>query len=216
MRMILARIPQLLVCTSALVALSVPLSASAAHRVPSPGVPASASEVVLALDPAQSTIHWTLGTTLHTVHGTFALKRGTLRLDTEAGKASGEIVADATSGQSGNESRDKKMHKEILETPRYADVIFRPDRVDGKVPAEGSATVQIHGTFVLHGAEHELTVPVQAELGADHWKGTAKFRIPFIDWGLRNPSNFFLRTDKVVDIDLELAGAVQRSAATSQ
>jgi polyisoprenoid-binding protein YceI len=125
-------------------------------------------------------------------------------------KAGGEIVADATSGQNGNELRDKKIRKEILETARFADVIFRPDRVDGKVPAEGLATVQIHGTFVLHVAGRELTVPVQAELAPSTKKGTAKFRIPYIDWGLKNPRNFFLKTDRSVDIDLELAGAVPR------
>jgi polyisoprenoid-binding protein YceI len=207
----LSKIRRLLVFAGVLFLLGVLLSASAAHRPPLAEPQGGANEIVLELDPAGSKVHWTLGTTLHTVHGTFALKRGTVRLDPEGGKASGEIVADATSGESGNESRDKKMHKEILETSRYADVVFRPDRVEGKVPAVGSATVQIHGTFLLHGSEHELTVPVQAELTAGHWKGKAKFRIPYIDWGLKNPSNFFLRTDPAVDIDLEMTGAVQGS-----
>ena len=103
------------------------LSASAAHRIPQAQPQTNANEVVLTLDTAQSKVHWTLGTTLHTVHGTFALKRGTVRFDPESGKASGEIVADATSGESGNTSRDKRMHKEILESVRYAEVIFHPD-----------------------------------------------------------------------------------------
>ncbi len=202
---------QLFAFTSALFALGVLLSASAADRLPPAEEKAGANEVVLAIDPAQSKVHWTLGTTLHTVHGTFALKRGTVRIDSESGKASGEIVADAASGQSGNESRDKKMHNEILETSRYTEVVFRPDRVEGKVPASGSASVQIHGTFLLHGSEHELTVPVQAELTGERWKGTAKFRIPYIDWGLKNPSNFLLKTDPTVDIDLQMTGTVQDS-----
>jgi polyisoprenoid-binding protein YceI len=187
------------------------LSASAAHRPLRPRSQTGANEIVLALEPAQSKVHWTLGTTLHTVHGTFAVKRGTVRIDPETGKASGEIVADATSGQSGNDSRDKRMHKEILETSRYAEVVFRPDQVEGKVPASGPVSVQIHGTFLLHGSEHELTVPVQAELTGERWKGTAKFRIPYIDWGLKNPSNFLLKTDPTVDIDLQMTGTVQDS-----
>jgi polyisoprenoid-binding protein YceI len=154
---------QLFVCVGGVFAVGVLLSARAAHRPPAAEIPAGASEIVLALDTAQSKIHWMLGSTLHTVHGTFVLKRGSVRLDDEGGKASGEIVSDATSGQSGNESRDKKMHKEILETSRFAEVIFRPDRVEGKVPADGQADVQIHGIFVLHGSEHELTIPVRGE-----------------------------------------------------
>jgi polyisoprenoid-binding protein YceI len=185
------------------------LSASAAHRPPQATAQTTDNEIVLSLDPAQSKVHWTLGSTLHTVHGTFALKRGILRLDPATGKASGEIVADATSGESGNDSRDKKMHKEILESPRYSEVVFRPDRVEGKVAAVGASSVQIHGTFLLHGAEHELTVPVQAELTPDHWKGTGKFNVPYIQWGLRNPSNFLLKADPSVDVELDIAGGLQ-------
>ncbi len=70
---------------------------------------------------------------MHTVHGTFALKSGTVHFDPETGKASGEIVVYAPSGESGNNSRDKRMHKEILETAKYPDVVFRPTQVEGKV-----------------------------------------------------------------------------------
>jgi polyisoprenoid-binding protein YceI len=200
-----------LICAGALLGGGVLLSAAAAHRPPQSPDQASAKEIVLALDPAHSKVHWTLGSTLHTVHGTFALKRGTLRLEPESGKASGEIVADATSGESGNDSRDKKMHKEILETARYTEIVFRPDHVEGKVQAAGSSSVQVHGTFVLHGAEHELTLPVQAELAADHWKGTSTFSVPYIQWGLKNPSTFLLKADPSVGIELELSGERQDS-----
>jgi polyisoprenoid-binding protein YceI len=185
------------------------LSASAAHRLPQAPGQTSDGEIVLSLDPAQSKVHWTLGSTLHTVHGTFAFKRGMLRLDPATGRASGEIVADATSGESGNDSRDKKMHKEILESARYSEVVFRPDRMEGKIAAAGASTVQVHGMFLLHGAEHELSVPVQAELTPDHWKGTGKFNVPYIQWGLKNPSNFLLKADPSVDVELQIAGGLQ-------
>src|ERR1700737_412347 len=101
----------------------VALSALPQHAVRQP----PANEIVLRLDPTLSKVHWTLGSSLHTVHGSFAFKKGTLQLDTSTGKASGEIIVDATSGNSGNDSRDKKMHKEVLESGRYAEVIFRPE-----------------------------------------------------------------------------------------
>ncbi|HEV1995345.1 MAG TPA: YceI family protein [Candidatus Acidoferrum sp.] len=185
------------------------LSALPQHAAPQP----PASEIVLGIDPAQSKVHWTLGSTLHTVHGTFALKKGTVHLDPASGKAGGEIVVDATSGNSGNDSRDKKMHKEVLESGQYPDVIFRPDRVEGKITPQGTFTVQVHGIFVLHGNEHELTVPVQAELAGDHWTGSAKFSVPFIDWGLKNPSSFLLKVNHAVEIELELKGSLQNPAA---
>ena len=185
------------------------LSALPQHAAPRP----PAGEMVLNLDPGQSKVHWTLGTTLHTVHGTFAFKNGSLRLDPESGKASGEIVVHATSGDSGNDSRDKKMHKEVLESAQFAEIVFRPDHVDGKVLPQGSFVVKVHGVFALHGSEHQLTVPVQAELTGGHWTGSAKFGVPFIDWGLRNPSTFLLKVDHAVNIELEMKGSLQNPAA---
>ena len=180
---------------------------------PQPVVQANPGEVTLSLDPAHSKLNWTLGSTLHTVHGTFALKRGALKFDPAGGSASGEFVADATSGESGNEGRDKKMHGEILESRRYTEVIFRPNRIDGKVLPQGPSSVQVQGTFVLHGAEHELTVPVQAELNGNHWKSSTKFSVPYIQWGLKSPNTFLLKADPVVEIELELSGTLQRAVA---
>ena len=168
-----------------------------------------APDFIANLDPAQSAVHWTLGSTLHSVHGTFALKRGSLQIDPATGKASGEIVADATSGKSGNDSRDNKMHKDVIESARFGEIVFRPDSFTGKLASSGESTIQLHGTFLLHGSAHELTVPVKANLAGDHWTGSAKFGVPFIDWGLKNPSNWLLKVDHVVNIDLELKGTLQ-------
>jgi polyisoprenoid-binding protein YceI len=191
-----------------------PVTLAVLSALPQHAAPQSpAREIILGIDPALSNVHWTLGSTVHTVHGSFAFKKGTLQLDTSTGKARGEIIVDATSGNSGNDSRDKKMHKEVLESGHYVEVVFRPDRVEGKITPQGTFAVQVHGVFILHGSEHELTVPVQAELAGDHWTGSAKFNVPFIDWGLKNPGNFFLKVNHAVEIELELKGSLQNPAA---
>lgn len=167
------------------------------------------SQLVFNLDPTLSNLHWTLGSSLHTVHGTFVLKQGSLQIDPASGKLSGEIVADAASGNSGNDSRDKKMHKEVLESARFSEVVFRPDSFTGKLASQGESTVEVHGIFVLHGSEHELTVPTRVTLDGDHWTGSAKFNVPFIDWGLKNPSTWLLKVEHVVKVELELKGTLQ-------
>jgi len=187
-------------------ALTILLVLSALPQHAAPQLPAGGK--VLDLDPAESKVHWTLGTTLHAVHGTFALKKGTVQLDPETGKASGEIVVEAVSGNSGNDSRDRKMHKDVLESARYTEIVFQPDKVDGKIAPQGPFTVQIHGLLTLHGSEHEITVPAQAEFVGDHWSGGTKFDIPFIDWGLKNPSNFFLKVSHTVNVELALKGTL--------
>ena len=170
------------------------------------------SSLLLAVDPTQSTVHWTLGSSLHTVHGTFELKRGSLQIDPAAERVSGEIVVDATSGKSGNDGRDKKMHQDVLESGRFGEIAFRPDRIAGRLDTQGGSTMQIQGILALHGTEHELTVPVQANLSGDHWSGSANFSVPFIAWGLNNPSTWLLKVDHTVNVELQLKGTVQTQA----
>ena len=180
-------------------------------------------------DPAETVANFTLGDVLHTVKGSFHLKRNELRLDTESqkpvldgtlirfdptsGKISGAIIFDATTGNSGNSSRDRKMHKEVLESARFPEISFRPDRVDGKVSPTGSSTVQVHGMFGIHGAEHEITVPIEVKFDSDHWTASAHFPVPYAKWGMKNPSVLFLRVGDSVDIELRAVGSVTTAAA---
>jgi hypothetical protein len=162
----------------------------------------------LNVDPAKSSVHYTVDSTVHTVHGTFQVKRGAISLEPSTGKVSGEIVVDATSGQSGNDSRDRKMHSEVIESARFSEIIFRPDKVDGSVSVTGNSSVKLHGTFVLHGAEHDFEAPTQAQMSGNQWKASTAFRIPYVEWKLKNPSNFLLKVKPYVDIEVELAGTV--------
>jgi polyisoprenoid-binding protein YceI len=170
---------------------------------------ASSGELLLTLDADKSEFHWTLDTTLHTVHGTFKFKRGELRLNPASGVAKGEILVPATSADSGNEGRDKKMHKDVLESSQFQEILFTVDRVEGKVAPSGSSNVMLHGTMKLHGVDHEFGAPVQAEITGDHWKATAKFTIPFLKWGLKNPSTWLLKVKPDVDVDLTLTGTLK-------
>jgi polyisoprenoid-binding protein YceI len=172
-------------------------------------IQAPAPVMVLTLDPAQCKIHWTLDSTLHTVHGSFALQSGSVHFDMQTGKAGGEIVVLAPSGESGNSSRDARMHKEILETAKYPDVVFRPEQVAGKVTRLGASDVKLTGLFSIHNSEHELTAEVHAELVGDRWSGTAKFEVPYVKWGIKDPSNFLLKVKPVADVEVEMSGEVK-------
>lgn len=170
---------------------------------------ASVHEVALEIDPAQSKVHFMVDSTLHTVHGTFTLKSGSVHFDPEGGKASGEIVVFTTSGDSGNSSRDERMHKEILETGKFPEAVFRPEQIEGKVTRTGNSDVKLHGVISLHGSDHEIVVPVHAELAAGHWKGTAKFDVPYVQWGVKDPSNWLLKVKPVVNVEVEMAGSTK-------
>lgn len=152
----------------------------------------------LVVDTAQTKVEFTLSSLLHTVNGEFRLKRGGLEFDSASGKLSGELVIDAASGVSGNASRDKKMHAAVLESAKYPEIVFRPDRVDGNVVNTGKSTVQLHGMFSIHGADHEILVPAMVDASGGAYSVNAIFEIPYVKWGLKNPSTLMLRvSDKV-------------------
>jgi polyisoprenoid-binding protein YceI len=170
-------------------------------------VPSSrAQEAVLDFIPAKSSVKFTLGDTIHTVHGEFDVKRGSIHFNPNTGAISGEVVVDATSGHTGNSMRDRKMHKDILESASNPEIVFRPDRVDGKVAGQGKSNIQAHGTFTIHGADHEITIPIEVELAQDHWTATGHFVVPYQKWGIKNPSTFILRVSESVEIDVQASG----------
>ncbi len=156
----------------------------------------------IAIDPAQTKVEFTLASLLHTVHGDFHLKRGTLSFDPRSGKASGELVVDATSGESGSPARDKRMHAAILESAQYPEIAFRPDRVDGKVAPEGKSQVQLHGLFTIHGVAHEILFPATVDAAGGQYTVAGTFEVPYVRWGMKNPSTLLLRVSDKVEITI--------------
>jgi polyisoprenoid-binding protein YceI len=174
---------------------------------------AVAQEAVLEIDPAQTQVSFTLGDVLHTVHGMFKLKRGTIRIDPATGHASGLVVVDATSGDSGSHARDHKMHKDVLQSAQYPEITFAPEQVQGQVLPQGDFKVQVLGTFTIHGAGHPLTLVVQAHLAGEQLTADLNFSIPYVSWGLKNPSTLFLRVNDTVDIAIHAAGQIKLAGA---
>jgi len=168
--------------------------------------PLAAQEVTVGLDPAETHIGFMLSDVLHTVRGTFKLKNGTIRFDPATGAASGLVVVDATSGESGNQTRDRKMHKEILLSQRYPEMTFTPVRVQGQVAPQGESQVEIQGVIRLDGKDHETRMTVHVQLAGDQLTATTNFVVPYVEWGLKNPSTFILKVSDKVDIDIHAWG----------
>ena len=164
--------------------------------------------MVLHLDPAQTDVSFTLGDVLHTVHGTFKLKSGTVEFDPATGMAGGAVIVDVTSGSSGSGARDRRMQKDILESQRYPEAVFTPDRVDGQFATALPIHVQVHGLFKIHGAEHEITLPIELQMKDGAITAGTHFVVPYVQWGMKNPSNFMLRVNEKVSIDIRTTGHI--------
>lgn len=175
-----------------------------------------AQEMTLQLDSEATRISFTLEDVLHTVHGTFQMRSGLVHFNTASGAASGEILVDATTGNTGNKTRDRKMHREILQSDRFPEATFRPSRVSGTIPGDGAGTVEVQGVFRLHGADHPLTLSVPVQVNGNTLTANVHMTIPYVAWGLKNPSNFLLRVSDKVTLDIVALGHLSPGTAASQ
>jgi len=176
---------------------------------------ATAQQTTFELDPAKTSVKFTLDAALHTVHGTFQVQRSTLQLDPASGHVSGGVIVDAKSGATGNGMRDRKMHKDVIESEAYPEISFRPDLIAGALANTGKSSVRVHGVFRIHGVDREITVPAEIEMSPSAWSATVHFTVPYAKWGMKNPSTLFLRVSDSVEIELVAAGAITRNNAAN-
>lgn len=169
---------------------------------------ARAQDALVELDPAQTRVEFTLSAALHTVHGAFKMNSGIIRFDPASGKASGTVVVDTQSGDTGNRTRDRRMHKEILESQTYPEMTFTPASVQGSVARQGTSQLQVSGVLKLHGAEHEINLPVSVQIDGNQVTVATRWVVPYVQWGLKNPSNFILRVSDKVEVSVHATGKV--------
>ncbi len=158
--------------------------------------------------PDASTVAFTLPSNHDTTTGTFHVEKGTVTFDTASPALSGLIVVSAASGNSGNASRDKKMLNDVLQAAKFSDVTFVPQTYTGTLAPTGDSTLQVTGIFTLHGTPHTLTVPMQLHIDGTHLTAKTTFKVPYVDWGLKDPSWFVLKVAKEVDVTLTLTGSL--------
>jgi polyisoprenoid-binding protein YceI len=175
-------------------------------------LPARAEPWVVEFDPAKTRVEFTLDAFLHAVHGTLKLKEGRVEVDPATGQCSGRIVADALSANTGNDGRDNKMHKEILETQKYPDITFTPTQLQGSLAPQRDSGLELRGTISLHGTEQEIVISMRVHVSANEWSGEATFPVPYVKWGLKNPSTFFLRVNDTVNVTIHAAGTLSPTA----
>jgi polyisoprenoid-binding protein YceI len=162
------------------------------------------------VDPGTSEVHFTLGASDHPVEGTFHVTSGEFTLDPQSGAMTGMVTVDAGSGQSGNQGRDKKMTSAQLKAQTYPTVTFAPTKFSGQLKDSGDSSGQVEGSFTLLGQAHPITVPTTVHMDGDHFTAAGSFEVPFVTWGVKDPSFMFLKTDKIVKIDLKLSGTMTK------
>lgn len=168
-----------------------------------------AGEHVLTFDPDSSQVAIGLEATGHDIEGLFQLRGGEIRFDSETHTASGEILVDAVGAVTGNAKRDKTMHKKVLESEKHPVIVFRPESLEGTVALAGRSEIDLHGSMTLLGSEHPMTLHAEVEVDGDHLSAKTSFKVPFVDWGLHDPSIFLLKVAKQVAVEISAEGSLQ-------
>ena len=172
------------------------------------GPAALAQHQTFVVNPDASEIKMKLNTTHEVVNGTFHIQSGSIEFDRSAPKMSGSVTVLAGSGKTGNDSRDKKMNKDILKVDQYTTVSFAPKTYTGTIAPSGNSTIQVSGVFTLLGNPHDLTIPMQIHMDGSKATARAQFVVPYVQWGLKNPSFMFWKAENDVAIDLNLVGQI--------
>ena len=167
-----------------------------------------AQQQKFAVNPDSSEVKIRLNTTHEVVNGTFHVQSGSIDFDRTASRISGMVIVGTGTGKTGNEGRDKKMKKDILKVEQFATVSFAPKTYTGTIAASGDSNIQVTGVFTLQGIPHDLTIPMRIHI--DGLKATVQgdFVIPYVQWGLKNPSFLIWKAENDVRVDLDLIGRI--------
>jgi len=152
------------------------------------------------------------------------VQSGEFLFNPKTGTAEGEILVDATTGESGNAARDKRMQDEVLESNRYPAIFYHLTEIKGPFKdGEGTQDLTAEGAFNIHGADHPLELPIKVQISAgvflsgplavkiDTVTATTRFTVPYVEWGMKNPSRLLRRVSKQVEIEVTAKGTIKQT-----
>ncbi len=159
------------------------------------------------VDAATSHVGFHLGG-FHDVNGVFKVTSGHITFQKSSGKMSGDVVVSAASGHSGNSARDKKMRRQELHVHKFPHVSFKPTGFTGTLHKSGDSSIKVHGLFTLVGKPHKITVPMKVDIAGNQCTAKGTFTLPYVQWGMKDPTMLFLKEAKDVKIDVTLKGTL--------
>ncbi len=167
-----------------------------------------ASEKTLTLSPEETEVSFSLEATGENVLGSLQLSAGEIRFDPDTGEASGVIEIDAQAAATGNRKRDKKMHAKVLESDQFALIRFTPESIEGALAPSGPSDITLHGTVTILGQQHPWALPAHVESDGTRLEIHGEAEVPYVEWGMHDPSILILRVAKVVNVSITAEGSL--------
>jgi polyisoprenoid-binding protein YceI len=170
---------------------------------------AGAEHLVLQFDPDQTQIHWTVRENLRIIHGSFALTRGEVAVNLSTGSVQGELLVDTNTVQTGNRERDIHLRNEVLETGKYPQAFFHATQISGTLSEGVNDQVTVSGLFNIHGRDHPFTIPLHVQRTGSHAHITARFKVPYVAWGMKRPGNSLWKYSKEVEFEISSQATIE-------
>lgn len=144
-----------------------------------------------------------------TTTGTFQIITGEIDGDPNNLAATGHVslVIDATTYNSGSDTRDRHVIHSALETFNYSAISFESTRIqDVKVEAPGAlGTATVVGNLTLHGVTREMNVPVNLSMSPDGiFDATGEITFDYTDFGITPPSLLFIAAGQEVTVEFQI------------
>lgn len=151
------------------------------------------------IDQARSHAGFEMAATFHTVHGRTGEVTGEFTRPEKAGTdgfaVGGSIVIGVMGLTTGNATRDKRMKSESLDAPKHPEIVFLPSRAAGRgLSFTPGTTVKfaLDGELTIRGVTRPVSLAVTATVGDGVIVADGTTRLSFLDYGVPDPSNFFL------------------------
>ena len=160
------------------------------------------TEAVYRIDPAGAEAGFDVKATGHTVHGKTSGVSGEVHVTEEAGgeKAlSGRIEIAAATLDTANARRDQTMKTKCLAVDRFPAIVFAPARFvpSGAQPASGAVPGSLTGMITIRDVTKPVVMAATLETKGTRIVVTGTFDVPWLDFGIPDPSFFIVTLDKV-------------------
>lgn len=105
------------------------------------------------------------------------------------------------------------MKREYLEVIKFPVATFEPRLVTGSTGMAfdekfGTQTISVTGNFTLHGASHTMVMKFLVQHDGTQATATTHFLIPYVAWGIKDPSFALVRVEKEVAMDVAAKGTL--------
>ena len=67
---------------------------------------------------------------------------------------------------------------------------------------------RLDGILTIHGAGHQIVTEVRGQVVGSTLSAASHFSVPYVDWGMHDPSVLFLTVSKQVEIDIATEGHI--------